>query len=73
MGVNIEFISPSMLVPKTDSNEYRLVTDFSALNVFLKKVPNTLPTIAQAKARIARANFGSSQLLLPVWATEGGH
>ena len=57
MGVNVEFISPSMLVPKTDSNEYRLVTDFSALNVFLKKVPNTSPTIAQAKARIARANF----------------
>ena len=57
IGVNVEFISPSMLVPKTDSNEYRLVTDFSALNVFLKKVPNTSPTIAQAKARIARANF----------------
>ena len=57
MGVNVEFISPSMLVPKPDSNEYRLVTDFSALNVFLKKVPNTSPTISQAKARIARANF----------------
>ena len=42
MGVSVEFISPSMLVPKPEKNEYRLVTDFSALNVFLKKVPNTL-------------------------------
>jgi len=57
MGVNVEFISPSMLVPKTDCNEYRLVTDFSALNVFIKKVPNTSPTIAQARARIARSKF----------------
>ena len=57
MGVSVEFISPSMLVPKTEKNEYRVVTDFSALNVFLKKIPNTSATIAQAKARIARAQY----------------
>ena len=57
MGVSVEYVSPSMLVPKPEKNEYRLVTDFSALNVYLKKVPNTSPTIAQAKSRIARADF----------------
>ena len=57
MGVNVEYISPSMLVPKPDKGEFRLVTDFSSLNVYLKKVPNTSPTIAQAKSRIARAEF----------------
>ena len=49
------FVSPSMLVPKSDSQEYRLVTDFAALNLYLKRVPNTSATISQAKARIARA------------------
>ena len=57
MGVAVKFVSPSMLVPKTDPGEYRLVTDFSALNVYLKRIPNTSGTIAQAKSRIARANY----------------
>ena len=57
MGVSVEFISPSMLVPKPEGGEYRLVTDFSALNVYLKKIPNTSATMAQAKARIARSEY----------------
>ena len=57
LGISVEYISPSMLVPKPEKGEYRVVTDFSSLNVYLKKVPNTSATIAQAKARIARANF----------------
>ena len=57
VGVAVEFVSPSMLVPKPDSDDYRLVTDFAALNVYLKRIPNTSATIAQAKARIARAKF----------------
>ena len=55
VGVAVAFVSPSMLVPKSDSQEYRLVTDFAALNLYLKRVPNTSATISQAKARIARA------------------
>ena len=43
VGVQVEFVSPSMLVPKPEGGEYRLITDFSALNVYLKRVPNTLP------------------------------
>ena len=57
LGIGVEYVSPSMLTPKPDSNEYRLVTDFSSLNVYLKKVPNTSATIAQAKSRIARARY----------------
>ena len=55
VGVSVQFVSPSMLVTKPDSNDYRLVTDFAALNVYLKRIPNTSATISQAKARISRA------------------
>ena len=57
MGVSVEYISPNLLLPKPEKGEYRLVTDFSSLNVYLKKVPNMSPTIAQAKSRIARAEY----------------
>ena len=49
VGVSVEYVSPSLLVPKPELGEYRLVTDFSSLNLHLKKVPNTSATIAQAK------------------------
>ena len=32
IGVIPEFVVPSMLTPKPDSDEYRLVTDFTSLN-----------------------------------------
>ena len=53
----MKFVLPSMLIPKPDSSDYRFVTDFASLNVYIKRVPNTSDIIAQAKARIARANF----------------
>ena len=46
-----------MLVPKPDSPDYRMVTDFSSLNLYLKRIPNTSATIAQAKSRIAKARY----------------
>ena len=57
VGVNVQFVSPSMLIPKPDSDDYRLVTDFGALNVYLKRVPNTSATIMQAKSRIAKSRY----------------
>ena len=57
VGVSVAFVSPSMLVPKADSEDFRLVTDFAALNDYIKRVPDTSATIAQVKARIARANY----------------
>ena len=56
-NVTVEFVSPSMLVPKQDPGEYRLVTDFAALNNYIKRVPNTSGSIATARSMIARANF----------------
>ena len=50
VGVSVDFVSPSMLIPKPDSKDYRLVTDFASLNLYLKRVPNTSATIAQARA-----------------------
>ena len=57
VGVQVKYVSPSMLVPKPDSADYRLVTDFAGLNIYLKRVPNTSATIAQARSRIAKATF----------------
>ena len=57
VGVSVDFVSPSMLVPKPDSPDYRMVTDFSSLNLYLKRIPNTSATIAQAKSRIAKARY----------------
>ena len=56
-NVSVEYISPSMVVPKQEKGEFRLVTDFSGLNSYLKKVPNTSPSINSAKSSIARANY----------------
>ena len=57
LDINVEFVSPSMLVPKPEKGEYRVVTDFSSLNLHLKRVPNTSATISQAKSRIAKAQY----------------
>ena len=57
IGVTVEFCSPSMLVPKTEKGQFRLVTDFSALNRFIKKYPTVSPTIQDAKEDIANAKY----------------
>ena len=57
VGVTVEHVQPTMLVPKKESGEYRCVTDFSTINKSIKRVPNTSATIAQAKARIAKAEY----------------
>ena len=54
VGVTPEVVSPSLLVPKSEPGEYRLVTDFSSLNKHIRKYPSTSPTIAEAKNILAR-------------------
>ena len=54
LGVKPEFISPSMIIPKQEKNEFRLVTNFSSLNKFIKKPRGTSPTIQEAKDFLAR-------------------
>ena len=57
LGITVEHVQPTMLVPKKDPGEYRCITDFSTINKSIKRVPNTSATIAQAKARIAKAEY----------------
>ena len=58
IGVSIQFMSPSMLVPKTgEDNQFRLVTDFTNLNRFIKRDMTTSPTINQARSDISQKKF----------------
>ena len=57
VGVKPEFISPSMLVPKSEKGEFRLVTNFSSLNKFIIKPRGTSPTIQEAKDFLARHKY----------------
>ena len=56
-----------MLVLKTEAGQFRLVTDFAALNLYLKRMPNTSATIAQMKARIVKA-VTSFIMILPIFS-----
>ena len=58
VGVVPRHVSPSMLVPKPDDAEnFRLVTDFTSLNIWIKKLETTLPTIAEAKLVMAQFTY----------------
>ena len=57
IGVVPEVVSPSLLVPKVEPGEFRLVTDFSALNKHIKKYQSTSPTISEAKKTLSRAKY----------------
>ena len=55
IGVSVQFMSPSMLVPKTgEDNQFRLVTDFTNLNRFIKRDMTTSPTINQARSDLSQ-------------------
>ena len=57
MGVIPANVAPSMLLPKPEPGEWRLVTDFSGLNIHIKPIPHLSPTIADAKKQLAKFNF----------------
>ena len=57
LGIIPEFVLPSMLTPKVEKNEFRLVTDFSALNKYIKKLPTVSPNIQEAKQKIAKYKY----------------
>ena len=40
-----------------EAGEFRVVTDFAAFNLYLKRMPNTSSTIAQTKSKIAKARY----------------
>ena len=57
IGVIPEFVVPSMLTPKPEKNQFRLVTDFTALNKYIKKLPTVSPNIQEAKEKIAKYRY----------------
>ena len=59
IGVSVQFCSPCMVIPKAEPGEFRLVSDFSALNPMIRKYPGTSPTIQEAKEAIAKAQYVS--------------
>ena len=71
IGVVPEFVLPSMLTPKNDGKEWRLVTDFTALNIHIKKLETTSSTIKEAKEKIGRFEY-HIQLDLSNYYYQGG-
>ena len=58
LGVTPLFTSPSMLVPKPDSEgEWRFVTDFTQLNNYIRKTPTLSPGIEETKLQIASFKY----------------
>ena len=58
VGVSIEYISPSLLVPKPgEENSWRLVTDFTGLNRYIQRDASTSPTIQEARTTLSRKRY----------------
>jgi len=57
IGVVPEFVLPSMLTTKSEENEWRLVTDFTLLNIHIKKLETVGPTINEAKNKLAKFKY----------------
>ena len=56
-GVVPTFVVPSMLQPKTEPGQWRLVSDFTPLNIHIKKLPTVSPTIDEAKQKLAKYKY----------------
>lgn len=58
VGVSIEYISPSLLVPKPgEEKACRLVTDFTGLNKFIRRDASTSPTIQEARTALSSKKY----------------
>ena len=71
LGIVPEFVVPSMLTPKPEKDEWRLVTDFTALNIHIKKLEVVTPTIQEAKEKLAKFKY-HIQLDLSNYFYQGG-
>merc|ERR1711891_108999 len=71
IGVVPEFVVPSMLMPKSEKGEWRLVTDFTPLNIHIKKLETVAPTIQEAKNKLAKFRY-HIQLDLSNYFYQGG-
>ena len=57
VGIVPEFVLASMLQPKPGEQEWRLVTDFTPLNIHIKKLETVAPTIQEAKEKLAKYKY----------------
>ena len=58
LGVVPRHVVPSMLVPKAGSpGEYRLVSDFTSLLPYIKKIETVAPSLKDVKTKIGQAKF----------------
>ena len=57
IGAVPEFVVASMLLPKPEKGEWRLVTDFTPLNIHIKKLETVSPTIQDAKRTLANFKY----------------
>lgn len=57
LGIIPEFVVPSLLVPKQEKGQWRIVTDFSSLNQHIKKLPAVSPSIQEAKEKLAKFKY----------------
>ena len=60
VGVAPSFVCPSLLVPKGDTGDWRLVTNFTPLNKFIRKPPNAAPTIEETKVQLSKFKYIAS-------------
>ena len=56
-GVVPAFVVPSLLQPKPEKGEWRLVSDFTPLNIHIRKYQNVAPTIQDAKKILAKYKY----------------
>ena len=57
IGVVPEFMMNSFLVPKKDPDTYRLVTDMTPLNQYIRKQETVMPTIEETKSILSRKKY----------------
>ena len=71
LGIVPLHVVPSMLVPKSEPGEYRVVSDFNSLNVHLKKPEVVLQTMEEIKRVLAEFEF-HAELDLSNYYWQGG-
>ena len=57
VGVVPAFVVPSLLVPKPEKGEWRVVSDFTPLNIHIRKFETIAPGIEEAKRTIAKYKY----------------
>ena len=57
LGISIEHYSPCLIVPKPGSNDWRLVTDLTELNLSITRDSSVSPTMEEAKSAISQKKY----------------